>query len=308
MGWIHFKPGWRFGCLAAALLLLTMTFIRPTLPLNQDTYRYVFVVDITQSMNARDYHVDGMPADRLGFAKETIRQTLQALPCHSEIGLAVFSTKNIFLFFEPLKLCAHFSVIEESLMHIDWRMAWAADSHIARGLFTSIRDLAGLEGPPDLVFFSDGQQTPADAVQPPFLETPGTVRGFIVGVGGTQPVPVPKLDRDNLFDGFWTVGEAEGRKPRFDPDGSQRPSSESDNDLYLSGLRETELKRLSGITGLTYHRLQSSEKLARILQSSELARTQAVDTDMRWVLAAAALLLIMALYLPDFVSMEGGKS
>lgn len=300
MRWPHFKPGWRFGCLATAFLLVAATFARPTVPLKQDTYRYLFVIDITQSMNAQDYHVDGMPADRLGFTKQTILRTLDVLPCHAEIGLAVFSTKNIFLLFDPLPLCEHFAVIEDSLMHIDWRMAWAADSHVARGLFTSIRDLASMAEPPDLVFFSDGQQTPADAIQPPFLETPGAVRGFLVGVGGTKPVPVPKLDRDNMAQGFWKHEEAEGRRPRVGAEIEQRPRSASEEELYLSGLRETELKALSGITGLGYHRLDSPDKLAQLLLTPDLARSKTIDADLRWILALAAMLLMLALYVPDF--------
>src|SRR5690606_4660785 len=120
----------RFWRLAIHALLVSLALINPTVPVRKDSYNIVFDIDITQSMNARDYHVEGMPSDRLSFVKESLKQVVAALPCQSRVGLSLFTTKNSFLLFEPLEVCEHYSVIEQSLMKIDWRMAWAADSHI----------------------------------------------------------------------------------------------------------------------------------------------------------------------------------
>lgn len=299
-----YRRGWRLWCLCAAAASVAFIFAGPTLRIQRDVYRYVFVIDITQSMNARDYHIEGMPADRLSFVKAAVRRSLRELPCRSEVGLGVFSTQNMLLLFQPLEICRHYAVIEESLAHIDWRMAWAGDSHIARGLYTSIRDLAAMESAPHLVFFSDGQTTPSDAFEPPFLEKRGAVRGWIVGVGGLKPVPVPRLDKEGADLGFWTVSEAEHTEvPRYDPEGrGSGKSPENQGEIYLSALQETELKRLAGITGLRYHRLRSPDKLTEALMSNDLARQQAVTTDVRWIFALTTLILIIAPYIPNFLS------
>jgi mxaL protein len=115
-------------------------------------FNYVFVIDITQSMNARDYHVTDLPADRLSVVKQSIKHALQKLPCDSKASLGLFTNKNMFMLFEPLEICQHYNVLEQSLMKIDWRMAWAADSHIARGIYTSIKEINRMEDKPRLVF------------------------------------------------------------------------------------------------------------------------------------------------------------
>ena len=53
-----------------AVALLAVTFTHPTLDLNRPTFRYVFVFDITQSMNVVDMPRDAPSVSRLDYAKE----------------------------------------------------------------------------------------------------------------------------------------------------------------------------------------------------------------------------------------------
>lgn len=293
-----FHFGWPFWCLLLALVLLGFTYAKPKLPWQQAIYRYLFVIDITQSMNVRDYPVEGLPADRLAFVKETLRQVLQRLPCGSAVGLGLFTHKNMHLLFEPIEVCAHFPIIDDVIAHIDWRMAWAADSYIARGLFTSIRDIGALGGDVRLAFFTDGQQTPPIPRRPPFLADPEEVKGFIVGVGGLKPAPIPKLDLENRPLGYWQQEDIEtGPIFRYSLTPAYSTEAKAAQDLYLSKLDEAELKTLASITGLYYHRLESPEKLNRALQTPELAQRRVVENDIRWLFALAALVLIIAPYL-----------
>ncbi len=271
------------------LLLLAAALFKPAIPMQRQIFNYIFVIDITQSMNARDYHVAGLPADRLSFVKQSLQHVLHELPCHSKVGLGLFTTKNMFLLFEPLEICQHYHVIETSLEKIDWRMAWAADSHIARGLYASIRDLGKVGSKPRLVFFTDGQQTPSGSKTPPFLSTPGAVKGQIIGVGNLQPVPIPKLDNSNRQIGYWLADEAETRSRRT---AGRHMSTEK----YLSSVKENELQRLAGITGLQYHHLQTPQQLADLLQAADIGNPESVDTDISWFLAATALLVFVTPY------------
>jgi len=288
--------GWRFWFLLLACAAMCLSLTQPTLSMKQAVQRYILVIDITQSMNARDYHVEHMPADRLGFVKAAIRQALYNLPCGSEVGLGLFTTQNSQLLFEPLEICEHFAIIDDVLEHVDWRMAWGANSFIAQGLLTGIREIAQRNADIRLVFFTDGQQFPPVTESPNFPDIPGAVRGLIVGVGGAQPVPIPKLDMENRPQGFWEYADLRD----FLPPSELVDQRARTSNYYLSWLDEQSLQELAAMTGLSYHRLESSAGLSAALRSSDLAVEHSVDADVRWVLALLALILLLLTYLVTF--------
>jgi mxaL protein len=293
-----FCRDWRAAALLVAAVLVALNFANPKLPLPLRVYRYAFVVDVTQSMNVRDYHVDNMPADRLNFAKESIRQTVHALPCGSEVALGIFTTRSVQLLFEPIEVCEHLAVIDDVLAHIDWRMAWAANSFIEQGVYTAIRDIKKRDSSVRLVFFTDGQEAPPQTIRPNFFEKPGEIAGLIVGVGGLHPTTVPKYDRENRLIGYWensdiaqipestTAYQTTEAVPRLPQEG-----------YYLSWLDENHLRELSATTGLRYHRLEAPEGLVDALRASEFAERRTTRTDIRWLLGLAALSLFASVYL-----------
>jgi mxaL protein len=290
---LSLNTGWRFWCLFAACLLIAITLVRPTFPLNQPAFRYLLIIDISQSMNARDYHETGLPTDRLGFVKASIKQALQELPCGSEVGLGLFTTRNSQVLFDPIEICEHLTVITEVLDHIDWRMAWAADSHIARGIYTGLREAAARGKDTRLVFFSDGQQFPPENEPPPFDGKPGGTAGLIVGVGGAQPVPIPWLDKENIPQGFWEYVDLRDYLPT-----SAMPRDHST--LYLSHLDEQALRLLADITGLSYSRLENPRVLVPALLKKDFAVIKIVPVDMRRILAFSAFVLLLLTRLNPF--------
>ena len=293
------NTGLDFWIFLLAFLALVICLFKPTTPLQQDLYRYVFVVDITQSMNTRDYHLPGMPADRLSLSKKAMRTAIRQLPCGSKTGIGLFTTKNIMFLFEPLEVCAHFSVIDDVIAHIDWRMSWAADSYIERGLYTAIRELKNQEKPTHLVFLTDGEQNVTELHRPPLANYFGTVNGYIIGVGGSIPTPIPKLDAENRPVGYWKNSEVE----RFPLTGIPMPADVNEStatqpeDNYLSMLREQGLMLLARTTGLTYKRLETPAQFADILQTPDLADKHIIEKDIRWVFALSALALILGVNL-----------
>lgn len=282
------KPqfGWRFILLLLASALLASTLFRPSLNLPKSVYRYLFVLDISQSMNARDYHLAGLPPDRLGFAKASLRQALLQLPCGSEVALGLFTTQNSQLLFEPLEVCAHLPLIDQTLEQIDWRMAWAADSHIARGIYTGLREASARGKDLRLVFFSDGQQFPPENAPPPFDSAAAASAGLIVGMGGSQAVPIPRLGKENQPLGFFEYGDLQDYLPRSVlPQDLAKP--------YLSYLDEPHLRQLANITGLEYLRLDQPPALSQALLTPKLATRLTVASDIRWVLGVLALALLL---------------
>ncbi len=230
----------RLAVLLMALAATAATFFEPTIPREQEVYAYLFVVDITRSMNAEDYRLDGRPVSRLQYVKHALHETISRLPCGSRAGLALFTERSSAVLFMPVEVCENFGVIDEAIAHIDWRMAWAADSNIAQGLFNTLRLMHALRDErgvvANIVFMSDGHEAPPvnprytpdfnelsrqpgeivpgaitlarqrAAHQTPELEgKAGEIRGFIVGVGDKGLTPIPKYREDGKQEGFYTA-------------------------------------------------------------------------------------------------------
>ncbi len=283
---------WRFWCWALALLLLAATLFHPTWERAQKIHRFIFVLDITQSMNTRDYHAEGLPPDRLSFAKAAIKKAILALPCGSQAGLGIFTHKNTQLLLHPIEVCQHAPALLNALAQIDWRSAWAADSYIAYGLFSGLRQLKQLDA--QLVFFSDGQQYPKTAREPHYPNPAGKTAGLIVGVGKLHPSPIPKLDLNNQMTGFWQQSDLPetAASARYHPHLKPLQSQQ----WLTSFLDEEHLKSLATLTGMKYHRLQTPKQLTDSLLQLESSVTATVRKDLRPFTALAVLILLIATF------------
>jgi mxaL protein len=199
--------------------------------------------------------------------------------------------------FEPIEICEHFSVIDDVLAHIDWRMAWAGNSFVTQGLYAALRDVANRDPGIRLAFFTDGQETPPQTLRPNFNGKPGEIRGLIVGVGGTRPTAVPRYDRDNRLLGNWENADIEPM-PVSTTDYSEKVEAQvlPREGVYLSWLDEAHLRELSATTGLDYHRLEDPARLSERLRDAEFAERRAAKTDLRPLLGLAALLLLLSVY------------
>jgi mxaL protein len=148
-----------------------------------------------------------------------------------------------------------------------------------------------------LVFLTDGQETPPQTLRTQFDGKPGEVGGLIAGVGGANPVTVPRYDREDQFIGYWENADIE--KP---PVSTTVYSEKVETRIlpregpYLSWLDEGHLKALSASTGLGYHRLTDPEQFADALLSPRLAEHRAAETDMRPLLGLAALVILALAY------------
>lgn len=272
--------------LAACLLLYTYRY--PTATLTGDTYRYTYVFDISQSMNV----TDAVPGDdertRLEHAKQAAVESLSALPCGSEIGVALFSGHRAFLLVTPIEICANYAELAAILNQVDWRMTWERSSEIAKGLSKSVRLLTLLDEESRLVFFTDGQESPPirDGLLPRIMEGVGGVEGLVVGVGGDDLVEIPKFSESGRRIGVW---EKDDVVQRFSSDKVR----ETTGFEHLSSLREDYLRELSSRAGLEYYRLRGIAEFTDRLQSASLAFPRTAATDIRAVFALLALALLL---------------
>lgn len=299
----------RFRLLAGALALVVLTFVMRPLALTRDGVEILAVVDITGSMNVRDYaDAQGKPVSRLETAKAALRDLVAALPCGSKVALGLFTERRPFLLFTPIEVCADFAPLDGAIAAIDWRMAWEADSRVSAGLFRAVEMAASLGT--DLVFVTDGQEAPPlpAGSTPSFEGKPGAVRGLVVGAGGYGLSPIPRYNDAGREIGFYGSGDVQ-QENRFGPPPADAESREGYNPRnapfgaaaatgseHLSSVREPYLKRLAAATGLAYAHLDGPRGLAGPLLAAATPRPLPGSLDPRPFLGAAALALLLAVF------------
>ncbi|WP_036285502.1 vWA domain-containing protein [Methylocystis sp. ATCC 49242] len=283
----------RLILLALAAALLVTTFGAPAVQVTRPGYDLLAIVDITGSMNVRDYVAGGKPISRLEKVKAALRNLIVALPCPSRVALGVFTERRPFLLFEPIDACANFSPLEGAVEAIDWRMAWEGDSRISAGLFRAV-DMAR-ELKTDLLFFTDGQEAPPLPASggPVFEGRAGETRGLIVGTGGYELSPIPKFDDRGREVGFVAIDEVP-HESRFGlpPKGAeQREGFNARNAPFgatatvgvehLSSVKEEYIRMLSEKTGLGYFHLDDKASLLDAYRAAGTARARAAVLDIR---------------------------
>ena len=278
--------------LAVGILLLGLAM--PTVPLPRTVYDYIVVFDISQSMNVEDYQLDGARISRLDYARDAARQALRKLPCGSRVGWGAFTGNRTLLLLSPVEVCASYNDLLASLAQIDGRMRWAEASEIVKGLRWAIEAAQSTPATPNLVFVSDGQEAPPlDGLDlQSVLEKvkDHSVHGWIVGAGGDEPSPIPKINTEGNHHGFWRPDEviqsestAEGATPGLE---------------HYSALREQHLTTLAHSLNLDYARLTDAKSLGAAMTDDRFGRRRQVPTDLSWLAAALALLLLIVRFRP----------
>ncbi|QIB35766.1 vWA domain-containing protein [Ancylobacter pratisalsi] len=299
---------WRVLLIGFALAALVVALVAPRIERLRPARDILTVIDVTGSMNVRDGVLEGRPASRLDVSKRSVRALLAALPCGSRFGLGIFTERRSFLLFEPTEVCANFAALDGAVSALDWRMAWEGDSYVARGVHAGIALAEGVGA--DLVFLTDGHEAPplAGGALPAFDGRPGEVRGLIVGVGGSDPVPIPKYNEDGREVGFYGELDVpqenrsgpppadahlrEGWNPRNAPWGGEAARGTE----HLSALREDHLRALAAQTGLAYARLEAPGSLAGDVIAATRARAVTTRVDTAPIAGALALVALLALY------------
>ncbi|HID09235.1 TPA: VWA domain-containing protein [Candidatus Micrarchaeota archaeon] len=303
---------WRWWLLLAAAGLLAAVMLRPYGWRERPGYPLVAVVDITRSMNTRDMHLGGEQVDRLSFVKARLRGLLRRLPCGSRLGVGVFTERRSTLLLLPVEVCGHFHELSQVIEQLDWRMAWAADSRVAKGLLDAMMLLRRTELQRHaLLFFTDGHEAPPvnPRYRTDFTEVKGKVAGLLVGVGGRTLSPIPKFDERGRFVGFYrpedvphrsTFGEPL-RKPTGDPSYHPRNAPFGGEWVlgqeHLSSLRAGYLRQLAEEAGLAYHTLGEPDDLLAAIDALGVRLSTRQPRDWRPWLGALAGLLLAGVYL-----------
>jgi len=310
----------RFYLLLVSTVFLLVALFLPAMPLPMKTYEYVFMVDITKSMNVMDYQgTKGEPVSRLDYVKHSMLSTARGLPCGSRIGLAVFTERMPALLYSPIEVCTDYPVLEASINKLDWRMAWVADSNIVQALYNTLHLMQqDALSNSQLVFFTDGQEAPpvnpryAPDLSDVYKEQPEPEsKGLIVGVGQTSLSRIPKFDEEGVNIGFYEVDDVphtsrfglpadpskvEGYIPRNGPWGTAKLVGTE----HLSSVKTEYLKGLSDNAFMAFHHLQSEQGLLAALTVDNFANTKTVPTMINHWIALFSLLFLSSCFLLTF--------
>jgi mxaL protein len=276
--------GWLPTALAL-LFLLTAIFI-PPFKVSRATYDYLVVFDITQSMNVEDYDLNGVPASRLTFAREAVRRTLHELPCGSRVGWGVFAEYRTLVLLAPIEVCSNYNDLLASLDRIDGRMRWGNASEISKGLFWAMRGARDVGSHPRVLFLTDGQEAPpVDGEGLAMFDDlkRGDIGGWLIGVGGYTPRPIPRTDADGRPIGFWHADEVVQR----DTQAAGRAAAVSHE--HLSEVREPYLRNLAREVGFEYLHMNSINSIREAMLHPRFAEQRRAPTDFAWLAAVAAL-------------------
>jgi len=282
--------------IVGALVLLIVALYMPTIEVPRDTFDAVMIFDISQSMYAEDYELDGAPVSRLTYARHAARRALRALPCGSRVGWGAFTGYRTILLLAPVEVCSNYNDLLASLDRIDGRMRWSEASEISKGVYWSVRAAEETKAAPSVIFLTDGQEAPPidpDNPTPLLAELKdSTIRGWLIGTGGYAPTPIPKFDEDGRRQGYWRSYEV---IQAANPDNGAPAGILGE---HLSNLRETYLQSLAKRVGFDYARLADENSLNAVITSPRLARRREVATDLSWLPATLALLLLAARFRP----------
>lgn len=300
---------WRTRVLLAALALLVFALFRPSAQVNREILNSVFIVDISQSMNTRDYLVDDKPTSRIVVVKNLLRKSLRELPCGSRMGLAIFAEYRSFLLLSPVEVCSNYAELSASIDHISGRMAWAGGSEVAKGLNWGLKMAVEIQPRPTIVFLTDGHEAPPINLRnrPRIDVKSGEVHGILIGVGSDELSPIPKFDPDGQALGYWQAHEvaqidvySQGRGGSVSgektADADQSETKKRTPTEHLSSVKESYLRQLAQENALSYARLTLPGDLAKMLSAANITQRASVPTPISWLPALFALAAILFTY------------
>lgn len=327
--------------LAMTLVWLALALLHPHLPLPRRVFEAVVVLDITQSMDVEDMRLpvnedekgrgNDKLVSRLTFAKQALIDALPGMSCGSRLGVGVFTEYRSLLLLEPVEVCANASDLQESLRNIEGRMAWAGNSEVAKGLYWAMKLMRKQQNSPALLFFTDGHEAPpinADN-RLAYQGQAGEVRGFVVGIGGSLPLPIPKRDPQGKHMGVWDATQVSQVSPyaqahvSADPAPLREPSAQREANTqppltnrdgaavstmrtraallgatpgaeHLSAQRAGYLALLAAEVGMSYTSPSSAREVASLFSQAELSEWRWPQHDAAALFAALALMTIIA--------------
>ncbi len=292
----------------AATALLLLALVKPQIQLRQEVHNFLLLADVSQSMNAEDVKLNNQNISRMAYTRHLMKKVVETSSCGTYISVGVFAAENVALLFMPLEVCANYDVITDSIDHLEWRMAWRGNSRLSFGVKAAATVFDSLNAPAQMLFFTDGDEAPkVNAINK--LDVSGVQIGknvVFVGIGGHQPVPIPRYNASNKWVGFWPSDAKESSAGAVGVTYSDTSKDEPDPnvafaeyDRYLSQLDDGYLKSLAMEIKGKYIEGQDTPEFYTFVQAQKPAASFVTGYSMRWLYLSLAGVLILLSFLPN---------
>jgi len=304
MSYLHLYFIQRGLYLWLALIGLAIAMVNPKIPLSLNVNNYMFVIDITQSMNVKDMHMNKRPISRLNYALQLISMSLKELPCGTKVSIALFANAEVVPLYVPIEICENFGVIQDTLKHLEWRMAWRGSSHLRLGLIDAGSVSLTLPEPTKIIFLTDGDEAaPLNAITKVDLQPmQGSSSWLLAGIGSQEPSPIPKFNSKDEIIGYWSQYATKIEPSQIvneDSVGKRDDSIASDpHEYYLSALREEYLKEVVSDINANYVRADLQTKFLAAINKLPSAGNSPAHVETGWIFALISAFFVIADYLP----------
>ncbi|MDO9205747.1 vWA domain-containing protein [Methylotenera sp.] len=305
-----FKDNYETVLLVLASLFLLLALLKPQIQLKQEVHNYLLVADVSQSMNAEDMKLNNLPVSRLVYTQHLMREVVKTSPCGTYVSVGIFAAENVALLFMPLEVCKNFDIINDSIDHLEWRMAWSGNSRMTFGVKAAEETFDYLNIPAQMLFFTDGDESPkANGINKLDISNVRIGKNVIfVGVGGHEPSPIKRFNANNKFVGYWgtdAAAESTGGGIMYNDaslDDPDPPVAYAEFDRYLSKQDVEHLMAMTEEIKGQYVEGLDKPDFYNFVQSQAPAAKFVTEYSVRWIYLALAILMVLATYLPDVLS------
>ena len=295
--------------LSIALCLIAIN--NPILKIQKSVSSYMFVVDVSQSMNAEDLTYNKKNISRIEYTKLILKNIIDASECGSFFSINIFAADNVASIIEPVEKCKNYDELIDTIQKLEWRMAWKGNSRITFGIKSAAKMQDSLNFPSKILFFTDGDEAPkVNAINKVNLDNFSLGSELIfIGIGGNKDVPVPRYNSRNMLVGFWgmdiydslpgATGERSSDSGKDEPDPSV---ASAEYDRYLSKLYEDYLLELSTQIKSQYIKGDISNTFVKTILKNKPQKKIKSEFLLERPSVFLILLLIVLLYTENYIS------
>tara|TARA_B100000780_G_scaffold276989_1_gene246717 strand:- start:199 stop:1170 length:972 start_codon:yes stop_codon:yes gene_type:complete len=284
--------------LLLAVLSIAVAIANPSIPFKRDIYNYIFVVDISQSMNTEDMMYDNKKVSRLDYTKSTLRKVLEQLPCKTKVSIGMFAGVSVAATYTPIEVCRNFSAINTTIDHLDWRSTWSGNTRIRESLVNLARLIRSFPESAQVIYFTDGEEAPRLHVfnSRDLTKFQGGNDWLFIGIGSDDGAPIPKYDSHNQLIGYW-ANDSFALQPGIAQISQGNIGTRNDSvaigesDRYISKLDEEYLLAISKEINGSYMKGDSAANILTEMKKQKAAWRDQSQLPLRDFFASLALVL-----------------
>ena len=149
-----------FLVLLFSIILCLIAMNNPVIEIKRTISSYMLLVDVSQSMNAKDTTYNDKNISRIDYTKLLIKKIIDSSKCGSYFSVNIFAADNVAAIIGPVEKCKNYDELIDTIEKLEWRMAWKGNSRITFGVKSAAKMQDSLNFPSKILFFTDGDEAP----------------------------------------------------------------------------------------------------------------------------------------------------